>query len=197
MKTGASSRLNLSPGAAMVRTVASIPSSTLEKENAFTRTLRQSTPVIYDNDESFPIGGSKVLRQSHHDRLTIVGAGTTVHEALKAHEQLERDGIHVRVIDAYSIKPIDVATLREAADATGAIVTVEDHYPAGGLGEAVLAALAEQPVPVTIMAVHKIPMSGSPGEQRELAGISADAIVTTVERAVAGEKTRPRVSAHH
>jgi transketolase len=162
----------------------------------YLRTLRQSTPVIYDNDEAFPVGGSKVLRQDHRDRLTIVATGTTVHEALNAHAQLERDGVHTRVIDAYSIKPIDAARLREAADATGAIVSVEDHYPAGGLGEAVLAALADRPVPVTIMAVRKIPMSGTPDEQRQFAGISAAAIAETCDRLVTAERSGKSPTAH-
>ncbi|MGE0703819.1 MAG: transketolase C-terminal domain-containing protein [Vicinamibacterales bacterium] len=149
--------------------------------------MRQSTPVIYASDDAFPIGGSKVLRQGTSDRLTLIGAGATVHEALNAHEQLRRDGISVRVVDAYSIKPIDVAGLRAAADATGLIVTVEDHYPAGGLGEAVLQALADRPVPVTMLAVDKTPMSGTAEDLRDFAGISAAAIVRTVHRLVAGE----------
>jgi transketolase len=149
----------------------------------YLRTLRQDTPVIYDNDEEFPLGGSKVLRQSEDDRVTLVASGTTVHEALKAHDQLRRIGMAVRVIDAYSIKPIDTATLREAVEMTGTMVTIEDHYPAGGLGEAVLAALADQPAPaVTMLAVKKIPMSGSPEELREFTGISADAIVRAVAK---------------
>jgi transketolase len=147
----------------------------------YLRTLRQSAPVIYHNDEEFVIGGSKVLRQSNDDRITLVAAGATVHEALKAQEQLQREGIMARVIDAYSIKPIDVVVLRDAAEATGAIVTIEDHYSAGGLGEAVLAALAERPVPVTILAVNKTPMSGKPEELRDFAGISAASIIRTVE----------------
>lgn len=147
----------------------------------YLRTLRQSTPVIYDNTEAFPIGGSKVLRQSQQDRVTLVAAGTTVHEALKAYAKLRDRGTMVRVIDAYSIKPLDVVRLREAADETGAIVTIEDHYPAGGLGEAVLAALAERPVPVTMLAVNRTPMSGLPEELQGFAGISADAIVRAVE----------------
>jgi transketolase len=153
----------------------------------YLRTMRQSTPVIYGSDETFPIGGSKVLRQGTSDRLTLVGAGATVHEALKAYEQLRRDGITVRVIDAYSIKPIDVATLRAAADATGLIVTIEDHYPAGGLGEAVLQALADHPVPVTLLAVAKTPMSGTGDELRDFASISAAAIVRTCEGLVTKE----------
>jgi transketolase len=148
----------------------------------YLRTMREGTPVIYGNEETFPIAGSKVLRQSDDDRVTIVAAGVTVHEALKAHDELQRDGISVRVIDAYSIKPIDADTLREAAAATGAIVTVEDHYPAGGLGEAVMSALADHPVPVTILAVNKIPMSGTGDQLRDYEGISAGRIVDTVRR---------------
>jgi transketolase len=148
----------------------------------YLRTMRQDTPVIYGNDTAFAIGGSKVLRQSPHDRLSIVAAGAAVHEALRAHEQLQNDGLPVRVIDAYSLKPLDVETLREAAEATGALLTVEDHYPAGGLGEAVLAALAERPVPVHMLAVNKTPMSGTGKELRDFAGISSAAIVAAAER---------------
>jgi transketolase len=141
--------------------------------------------VIYDNEEEFSIGGSKVLRSGSADRLTLVAAGATVHEALAASDELQRRGVTVRVIDAYSIKPIDVATLRRAADTTGLIVTIEDHGPAGGLGETVLQALSDRPVPVTILAVDKTPMSGTGEELREFAGISAGAIVATVDRLIA------------
>jgi len=158
----------------------------------YLRTLRQETPVIYGNDESFSIGGSKLLRHTSNDRLTIVAAGATVHEALEAHDRLQREGISVRVIDAYCIKPIDTAALRESADATGAIVTVEDHYPAGGLGDAVLQALANRPVPVTILAVRKTPMSGSGEELRDFEGISASAIVEAVRRAIDSMPPGPR-----
>jgi transketolase len=151
----------------------------------YLRTLRQGTPVIYDNTETFPIGSSKVLRQSDRDAITLVGCGTTLHEALEAHQQLQREGIPARVIDAYSIKPIDAATLRAAADATGALITIEDHYPAGGLGEAVLAALADHPTPVVMMAVRKIPLSGSPEDQLKYQDLSASAIVTTVKQTLA------------
>ena len=109
---------------------------------AYLRTLRQETPILYDPDESFPIGGSKVLRKSDHDAATIVAAGATVHEALAAYEELRKEGIAVRVIDLYCIQPVDEATLRAAARETPALITVEDHYAAGGLGEAVLSALA-------------------------------------------------------
>ena len=151
----------------------------------YLRTLRQGTPVIYPNDTHFEIGGSRVLRQSPADQITLVGTGATVHEALRAYEQLQQAGIHTRVIDAYSIKPLDVATLREAANATGQLITVEDHYPAGGLGEAVLAALSDRPVPVTLLAVNRIPTSGKGDELRHASGISAAAIVAAVERLVA------------
>jgi transketolase len=148
----------------------------------YLRTLRQDTPVIYGNDETFRIGGSKLLRHTSSDRLTVVAAGATVHEALDAYERLQREGIPVRVVDAYCIKPIDAAALRACADETGGIVTVEDHYPAGGLGDAVLQALADRPVPVTILAVRKTPMSGTAEELRDFEGISASAIVDAVKR---------------
>jgi transketolase len=152
----------------------------------YLRTMRQDTPVIYGNDEGFPIGGSKLLRHTSSDRLTIVAAGATVFEALEAHDRLKREGIAVRVIDAYSIKPIDAAALRESADATGAIITVEDHYPAGGLGDAVLQALADRPVPVKVLAVRKTPMSGGGDELRDFEGISAAAIVEAVKQLTSG-----------
>lgn len=149
----------------------------------YLRTLRQATPVIYDLDETFPVGGSKVLRQSEDDALTLVAAGGTVHEAIQAHRQLANRGVAVRVIDAYSIKPIDGATLRHAAAETAGIITIEDHYPAGGLGEAVLSALAgDQPTPVTVLAVDSLPVSGPGDVLRDHAGISARHIVATVER---------------
>jgi transketolase len=157
----------------------------------YLRTLRQDTPVIYDVKETFPIAGSKVLRHSPGDRLTLVAAGATVHEALEAYEQLQREGIPVRVIDAYSIKPIDEVTLRNAADTTSAIVTVEDHYPEGGLGDAVLHALTDRRAPVTVLAVQKTPMSGTGDELRHFEGISALAIVDTVKRLLTSERAGP------
>lgn len=150
----------------------------------YLRTLRQATPVIYGPEEEFAVGGSKLLRGSTRDGATIVAAGSTVTEALAAHEILRTGGIQTRVIDAYSIAPLDAATLRRAAEETGAIVTVEDHYPAGGLGEAVLAVLADAPVPVTLLAVRERPTSGSGAELREQAGISAMAIVRAVKQLV-------------
>ena len=156
----------------------------------YLRTTREKTPVIYDADESFPIGGSRVVRQSDADKVTVVGAGITLHEALKAYDQLKGEGIAIRVIDAYSIKPIDARTLRAAADATGGrIVTVEDHWMEGGLGDAVLEAFAgsERAAPadhqphVVKLAVHEMPGSGKPDELIEAAGISAAHIVSAVK----------------
>ncbi len=160
----------------------------------YLRTLRQDTPVIYDVKETFRIGGSRVLRESDADRLTLVAAGATVHEALKAYEQLESDGIPVGVIDAYSIKPIDATTLRAAADVTGMIVTVEDHYPAGGLGDAVLHAFADHPVPLTVLAVQQTPMSGQGDELRDFEGISAASIVAAAKRLIAQKQTPSAVA---
>ena len=144
----------------------------------FLRTTREKTPVIYGAGESFPIGGSRVVRQTDADQVTLVGAGITLHEALKAADLLERDGIAARVIDLYSVKPIDADTLRAAGRQTGAVVTVEDHFPEGGLGDAVLevfAAEREHPV-VRKLAVRIMPGSATPAEQLAAAGIDAEHI---------------------
>jgi transketolase len=152
----------------------------------FLRTLRPNTPVIYDADEEFEVGGSRVLRASDDDDVTIVGAGITVHEALKAANALEDEGISARVIDLYSIKPIDTETLQAAAEATGRIVTVEDHFPDGGVGDAVLAALAEvdERPRVVKLAVNDMPRSGKPDELLHAYGIDADAIAATVRQLI-------------
>jgi transketolase len=138
------------------------------------RTLRPATPVLYAPDEEFEIGGSRTLRQG--DDVAIVGAGITVHEALKAAETLAAEGIEARVIDLYSIKPLDAETLRSL---TSPIVTVEDHWAEGGLGEAVLSALgdADDRPPVVRLAVHEMPHSGKPAELLAQAGINAAGIV--------------------
>lgn len=149
---------------------------------SYLRTLRQSTPVIYPDDETFTIGGSKTLRQSSADVATIVAAGTTLFAALQAADELEDEGMPVRVIDLYSIKPIDTEALRRAARDTGHLFTVEDHYAAGGLGEAVLAALADDPVPVEVMAVERRPISGDSAGLLERSGINAAAIVERVRQ---------------
>ena len=152
----------------------------------FLRTLRPNTPVIYDADEEFEVGGSRVLRSSDEDEVTIVGAGITVHEALKAADTLEGEGLNVRVIDLYSIKPIDTETLQAAAEATGRIVTVEDHFPDGGVGDAVLAALAEvdEHPHVVKLAVREMPRSGKPEELLHAYGIDAQSIAAAARQLV-------------
>jgi transketolase len=144
----------------------------------FMRTTREKTPILYQPGESFEIGGSKVVRRSDDDAVTIIGAGITLHEAIASADELARDGINARVIDLYSVKPLDVETVGAAARETGAIITVEDHWPEGGLGDAVLAALAEeQPHPVVLkLAVTAMPGSGKPAEMLHAAGIDADCI---------------------
>jgi transketolase len=152
---------------------------------AYMRTSRPKTAVIYGNDETFEIGGLKVLRQSSSDAATIVGAGVTVFEALKAHDQLKASGINVRVIDLYSLQPIDQAGLIAAGKATaGVIITVEDHYAAGGVGDAVAGAVASAGLTVTRLAVREIPRSGKPEELLDRFGISARHIVEAVKAAV-------------
>ena len=146
----------------------------------YMRTTRGSYPVLYGPDEAFPIGGAKVVRSSADDQVTLIGAGVTLHNCLAAADELDRDGIRARVVDLYSVKPIDTETLVEAADATaGRLVVVEDHYPAGGLGGAVLEALndAGHPVHIAHLAVRGLPTSGTPAELMEAAGISADQVV--------------------
>ncbi len=147
----------------------------------YIRTTRPKTPVLYSNDEPFPIGGSKVLRKSVNDRVTVIGAGITVHEALAAASKLEAEGISIRVIDAYSVKPIDAATiLRAAKDTGGRIVVVEDHYAEGGLGDAVLEAVGNQ-ARVVKLAVREIPRSGPPEALLDKYGISSTHIIHAVK----------------
>lgn len=151
---------------------------------SYMRTTREKTPILYGADEEFPVGGSKVLRKSGNDRATLIAAGITLHESLKAYEELATAGINVRVIDLYSIKPLDVATLKEAARDTGLLITIEDHYAEGGLGEAVLEAFADGSEPfarVIKMAVRSMPGSAKPEELMDAAGISAPHIVTAVK----------------
>ncbi len=147
------------------------------KGMVYIRTTRPATPLLYPESQSFPIGGSKILKQSKKDSATIVAAGITVYEALKAYEALKKKKVFVRVIDAYSIKPIDAASVRRAAQQTKRIITVEDHHAEGGLGEAVLAALAHTTARVTILAVRKMPRSGKMDELLNYEGISAESIV--------------------
>ncbi|MEU9339434.1 transketolase [Streptomyces sp. NPDC048290] len=157
----------------------------------YLRTTRGATPVLYGPGEKFRVGGSKVLRASDQDRVTVVAAGVTVGQALAAADTLEADGIPVRVIDLYSVKPVDETTLRRAAADTGCLVTVEDHHPEGGLGDAVADAFTDGgPVPRLVrLAVDTMPGSALPAEQLRAAGIDAGAVTTAVrllvEQAVA------------
>jgi transketolase len=157
----------------------------------FLRTLRPNTPVIYGPDEEFPIGGARVLRSSDEDEITLIGCGITVHEALKAADSLEESGIRARVIDCYSLKPIDAAALADAAEATGRIVTAEDHWPEGGLGEAVLSSLAERGVQAQVvrLAVTEMPRSGKPEELLGVAGVDAAGITAAARRLVRTQVT--------
>ncbi len=148
---------------------------------AYMRTSRPKTPVIYKNDETFTIGGLKVLRESASDAATVVGAGVTVFEALKAYDTLKAQGTNIRVIDLYSVQPVDKAGLIAAGKATGGvIITVEDHYAAGGIGDAVAEAVAEAGLTVKRIAVREIPRSGKPEELLDRFGISASHIVDAV-----------------
>ncbi|HMB78688.1 MAG TPA: transketolase [Vicinamibacterales bacterium] len=149
---------------------------------AYMRTSRPKTPVIYTNDETFTIGGLKVLRESAADVATVIGAGITVFEALKAYDTLKAGGTAIRVIDLYSVQPIDAAALIAAGKATGGhLMTVEDHYSAGGIGDAVAEAVADAGLTVHRLAVREIPRSGKPEELVERFGISATHVVDAVQ----------------
>ena len=148
----------------------------------FLRTSRPKTAVIYKNDEAFPIGGAKVLRQAPGDKVTVVAAGITLHEALKACDELKNQGLGITVIDAYSIKPLAGDVIGQAAQQTGnVVVTVEDHYAEGGLGDAVAGELSAAGVKVHKLAVFELPHSGKPEELLAKYGIDAAAIVRKVK----------------
>jgi transketolase len=153
----------------------------------YLRTTRAATPVIYEAGEEFRAGGSAVVRSSDDDEVTIVAAGITLHEALKAADTLSGEGLSARVIDLYSVKPVDTETLRLAAEATdGRFVVAEDHWPEGGLGEAVLSAFAdadERPR-VVHLAVREMPTSGKPAELLAAAGIDAEHIAQAARQLV-------------
>lgn len=155
---------------------------------SYLRTSRGAMPVVYGPDEEFPVGGCKVLRSGDQDRVTVVAAGVTVHEAVRAAGLLEGEGIGVRVVDLYSVKPVDASTLREAADATGCLLTVEDHHPEGGLGDAVAEAFSDgRPVPRLVrLGVRNMPASATTEEQLHLSGIDAESIAAAV-RLLVGE----------
>jgi transketolase len=156
----------------------------------YLRTTRADTRVIYPPHAPFRIGGSWLLRATPRDRVTVAAAGITVHEAIEAARRLAAEGIGVRILDVYSIKPIDRAALLASVRATnGRLVTVEDHWPEGGLGDAVLAALADSGLPLHAinLAVRDLPGSGQPAELLHAAGIDADAIVDAVHSLLASE----------
>jgi transketolase len=166
--------------------------------NVYLRTTRMDTPVIYSFDEDFPVGGSKVIRQSKNDVATVVAAGITVHEALKAYEKLKKENIYIRVIDLYSIKPVDEITINIAAAETGYLITAEDHYPEGGLGEAVASAIGANTAGMNtnsahaagarcmlkILAVRKLPLSGKPDELLDYEEISCGSIIKEVKKTI-------------
>jgi transketolase len=168
---------------ALVREMADLPGV------SFMRTTRGSYPVLYGPEEQFPVGGAKVLRRSDDDAVTLVGAGVTLHESLEAADRLAAEGINARVVDCYSVKPIDTATLLDCVAATsGRIVVTEDHYPAGGLGEAVLSALVGGGAEPRLvhLAVRGLSSSGTSAELLKAAGISTDDIVEAARKLVAG-----------
>lgn len=155
--------------------------------NVYVRTTRMETSILYSKDEEFKIGGSKTLKSSNSDVVTVVGAGVTLHEALKAYEELQKEGINIRVIDLYSIKPLDIETLKKAAEETKNIVVVEDHYAEGGIGEAVATALAQIPnnkFQITSLAVRKMPRSGKPEELLAYEEIDANAIIKAIKQVI-------------
>ncbi|XP_016138636.1 transketolase-like [Sinocyclocheilus grahami] len=153
----------------------------------FIRTSRPDNAVIYDAGEKFEVGKAKVVRQSDKDQVTVIGAGVTLHEALAAHDQLAKEGMNIRIIDPFTIKPLDASTIVASARATGGrVITVEDHYKEGGLGEAVLSAVGEEPgIVVHRLAVSHVPQSGKPQELLDMFGISAKSIVTAVKHTFA------------
>jgi transketolase len=156
---------------------------------SYMRTTRGAYPVLYDATETFPVGGSKVLRSSKNDQVTLIGAGVTLHACLAAADTLADEGISARVIDLYSVKPVDIATLTDAAAATGGhLVVAEDHHPQGGLGSAVIDALTgETPTELAVahLAVRDMPGSGTGEELMDQAGISAPHIAEAARRLLA------------
>jgi len=152
----------------------------------YMRTTRSATPVLYEPGASFEIGGSRTLRSSGEDAVTLIGAGITLHECLDAAERLSEQGIAARVIDLYSVKPVDAEAILRAAKETRALVTVEDHWAEGGVGETVAGVLAEAAsgTPLVRLAVTERPGSGLPGALLAAAGIDAEHIVAAVEQAL-------------
>lgn len=151
----------------------------------YIRTTRKETPILYSEKDKFKIGGSVVLRKNKKDLLTVVSAGITLYQALDAYEKLKEQGKLIRIVDLYSIKPLDIKTLTKAAKQTGAILTVEDHHLEGGIGEAVSSALSTLGTKVYSLAVKKIPRSGKPQQLLDYEEISTDAIIKKVKKILA------------
>ncbi|HEU5143060.1 MAG TPA: transketolase, partial [Solirubrobacterales bacterium] len=168
------------------QTVALLDAMREHRGISYLRTTRGAAPAIYEAGESFEIGGSRTVRSSDDDAVTLIGAGVTLHECLKAADELAGKGIATRVIDLYSVKPVDEAAVLKAAAETKAIVTVEDHWPEGGIGETVAGVLAESDTstPLTRLAVSGKPTSGPPAELLAAAGIDAASIVAVAEAAL-------------
>jgi len=170
-----------------VATDAAVQLAAGRKGIAYIRTTRGKTPGLYGENDAFAVGRLKVVRQSERDRLAIVGAGITLHEAVAAHDELAKSGVAVRVIDLFCVKPVDAAALLEAARACeNRILTVEDHYPEGGIGDAVMEAVGTADVAVHRLAVREIPRSGSPKQLLERFGIGRGAILTKVREILGG-----------
>jgi len=152
---------------------------------AYMRTLRPKTALLYNNEDTFDIGGSKILRQSGNDLLTVVATGITVFEALKAADELQKENISIRVVDCYSIHPLDANTLKKCMNETKqkVVITVEDHFEHGGLGDFVIAALSDTGTKIIKMAVTKISQSGTKDELLSDAGIDASHIIAAVKEA--------------
>jgi len=176
------------------QTAALVPQMADREGIVYMRTTREKLPVLYEPGEAFHIGGSRVIRRTDDDAVTLIGGGITLHEALEAADTLATEGITTRVIDLYSLKPVDAETVREAARDTGAIITVEDHWPEGGIGDAVLDVLAdEQPHPIVVkLAVRLMPGSGKPAELLAAAGIDASHIVDAARELVGRAGARGR-----
>lgn len=166
-----------------VSTAKLVEEAARHRGNVYIRTTRMDTPVIYSKSDSFKIGGSKTIKESKDDRVAICAAGITLHEALKAYRELKKENIQVRVIDVYSIKPLDTESILKAQQETEAIITVEDHYREGGLGEAIKSE-ASGKTPVYILAVKKMPRSGKPYELLDYEGISGRAIINKVKEII-------------
>jgi transketolase len=172
-------------------TAALVEQMSRTKGISYIRTTRGAYPVLYEAGEVFEVGGSKVLRSSGRDDVTLIGAGVTLHSCLEAADQLAKDGIVARVIDCYSVKPVDDATLAEAASSTsGRIVVAEDHHPEGGLGSAVMASLVgsrQSNLQVAHLAVRGMPGSGTGAELMAWAGIDADHITAAARHLARGD----------